>query len=223
MNLRLCEAVDPDRVNWFLYDFEIQTDMFNDPQFVQTFKNGLINNIAKKYSLEVTQIAVSAVQEHGLTSFQIMPFFAENMEDFEKKMDQIDIDLNSHEFRSVLPAVADIIDDNSSSDSSKNQMGRFCHRFKNFLRANARTMIRIAMLLIIIMVVILIVRYIKKCQRRTKPSYRSESKSPICDASYQPTATDDDHYHAVHAPDGTQYVVIESDDPKLSSEKRVLV
>lgn len=55
--------------------------------------SGFIRNIAAKYGLEITQITVSSVEEHGLTSFQIMPFFNENMEIFESKMDQIDIDV----------------------------------------------------------------------------------------------------------------------------------
>jgi hypothetical protein len=57
------------------------------------FFSGLIQNIAAKYGLETTQITVSAVEQNGLTSFQIMPFFAENMDIFDKKMDQIDIDV----------------------------------------------------------------------------------------------------------------------------------
>jgi len=55
--------------------------------------SGFIRNVAAKYGLEITQITVSSVEEHGLTSFQIMPFFNENMEIFESKMDQIDIDV----------------------------------------------------------------------------------------------------------------------------------
>jgi len=53
----------------------------------------LINNIAEKYDLERTQIAVSSVEDDGLTSFQVMPFFIESVDDFQKKMDQIDIDV----------------------------------------------------------------------------------------------------------------------------------
>jgi hypothetical protein len=55
--------------------------------------SGLIYNIAAKYGLERTQISVSSVEDHGLTSFQIMPFFNENMEIFDQKMEQIDIDV----------------------------------------------------------------------------------------------------------------------------------
>ena len=61
--------------------------------FISKYFSGLIHNIAKKYDLEVTQITVSSVESSGLTSFQIMPFFAENMQDFEKKMDRIDTDV----------------------------------------------------------------------------------------------------------------------------------
>jgi hypothetical protein len=54
---------------------------------------GLIFNIAGKYDLAVAQITVSAVDKDGMTSFQIMPFYAENMDEFDKKMAQIDIDV----------------------------------------------------------------------------------------------------------------------------------
>ncbi len=55
--------------------------------------SGLIYNIALKYDLEPTQITVSSIEQGGLTSFQIMPFYMENPDDFQKKMDQIDIDV----------------------------------------------------------------------------------------------------------------------------------
>lgn len=29
--------VDPDKVNWFVFDFEVRTEMFQDPRFVQAF------------------------------------------------------------------------------------------------------------------------------------------------------------------------------------------
>ncbi len=54
----------------------------------------LINNIAFKYDLEPTQITVSSVENDGMTSFQIMPFYIENLDEFQKKMDQIDIDVS---------------------------------------------------------------------------------------------------------------------------------
>lgn len=57
----------------------------------------LIRNIAKKYNLEITQITVSSVEEHGLTSFQIMPFFNENMDAFDEKMDLIDNEVSLEE------------------------------------------------------------------------------------------------------------------------------
>jgi hypothetical protein len=38
MNLQLCEVVSADKVNWFLYDFELKTQLFQDPEFVKTFK-----------------------------------------------------------------------------------------------------------------------------------------------------------------------------------------
>jgi hypothetical protein len=30
--------VTGDRVNWFVYDFEIRSEIFNDQRFIQTFK-----------------------------------------------------------------------------------------------------------------------------------------------------------------------------------------
>lgn len=55
--------------------------------------SGLTNNIATKYGLEPTQITVSSVEDSGMTSFQIMPFFVEDMDTFQKKMNQIDNDV----------------------------------------------------------------------------------------------------------------------------------
>lgn len=55
--------------------------------------SGLIHNIAAKYGLSISQITVSSVEGSGLTAFQIMPYFAENMEEFQVKMDQIDADV----------------------------------------------------------------------------------------------------------------------------------
>ena len=34
----LCFIVSPDRVNWFMYDFEEDNELFKDEKFVQTFK-----------------------------------------------------------------------------------------------------------------------------------------------------------------------------------------
>ena len=36
--LFVVSAVNPDRVNWFVYDFEIQTELLRDVKFVDTFK-----------------------------------------------------------------------------------------------------------------------------------------------------------------------------------------
>ena len=55
--------------------------------------SGLIHNIAAKYGLEVSQIAVSSVEGTGLSSFHITPYFNEDLNVFERKMDQIDIDV----------------------------------------------------------------------------------------------------------------------------------
>jgi hypothetical protein len=46
-----------------------------------------------KYDLEAAQITVSTVERNGLTSFEIMPYYVENMDDFQKKLDQIDTDV----------------------------------------------------------------------------------------------------------------------------------
>jgi hypothetical protein len=63
--------------------------------------SGFIRNIAAKYGLEIPQITVSSVEEHGLTSFQIMPFFNENMQIFDSKMDQIDIDVMQNKTKNL--------------------------------------------------------------------------------------------------------------------------
>lgn len=55
--------------------------------------SGLINNIATKYDFEPTQITISSVGKDGMTSFQIMPFYSENLDDFQRKIDQVDIDV----------------------------------------------------------------------------------------------------------------------------------
>ncbi len=34
------------------------------------------------------------MENDGMTSFQIMPFYIENLDEFQKKMDQIDIDVS---------------------------------------------------------------------------------------------------------------------------------
>ncbi|CAF1267530.1 unnamed protein product [Rotaria sordida] len=223
LNLRLCEIVDPDKVNWFLYDFEIESEMFNDKRFVQTFTNGLIQNIAKKYGLQITQITVSSVQQNGLTSFQIMPFFAENMEEFEKKMDQIDNDLNTHEFRSVLPVVVNVIDDIENERSTKTYVGKLCEKLRNFTRMSSKYMICMIIFLLILTGLTIIILYIYNYRRHFKYPNRSDSKTPICDTPYHQAPTDEDHYHAVQVSDGTSYVAVGSDDIKLSNEKQVYV
>lgn len=109
--------VSPDRVNWFLYDFEVDDGLFEDEKFVQIFKKyyhklisfnylficrSLIQKIAAKYILSPSQITVSSIEQNGLTSFQIMPFFDENTEEFDQKMDQIDADVGFLPIKSWL-------------------------------------------------------------------------------------------------------------------------
>ncbi|CAF1554234.1 unnamed protein product, partial [Adineta ricciae] len=220
LNLKLCEAVNPDSINWFVFDFDVKSDLFQDPRFVQAFKNGFINNVAQKYGLEPTQITVSSVEQNGLTAFQILPFFAENMIEFQKKMDQIDIDLNSYEFRSVLPAVTNTIEPDQQIYPLPTPLNRFADKFKNFTSKSIKFTIG-TLVLLLIGTVLIGIMYIHTCRRRMK--HRSGSKVPICDPSYQPAPTEDDHYHAVHAPDGTAYVVVETEDAHLSNDKRTLV
>ncbi|CAF1049361.1 unnamed protein product [Adineta steineri] len=221
LNIKLCEKVDPDRVNWFVFEFDIESDMFNDQKFLQLFRNGFINNVAAKYNLIPTQITVSSVELNGLTSFQIMPFFTENMAEFQRKMDDIDADLNSYEFRSVLPAVAQKIGAGGYIRPSKTALERVSEKLKSFTRTSTKLAICLLGFLFILIALIIGITYIHICQRRMK--HRSDSKLPIYDASYQQAPSDDDHYHAVHAPDGTAYVVVESDDIHLSNDKRTLV
>jgi len=194
---------------------------FKDDRFIQTFKNGLIHNIAAKYGLEITQIAVSSVEQNGLTSFQIMPFFVENMENFDKKMDQIDIDLNSHEFRAVLPAVARAVEDGTAKYPSRTDLGKWCGKFKNLLRSKA-VLITMAFLLTSIVLIMVIV-HIKIYRRRGRVPLRSESKTPIYDTSYQLAPSDEDHYQAIRAPDGTSYLVVAGDGTHSSNDKPALV
>jgi hypothetical protein len=221
LNLRLCETVDPDRVNWFLYDFEVESDLFKDKKFIQTFKNGFIQNVATKYSLQPSQIAVSSVEDHGLTSFQIMPYFNEDMQTFDAKMDQIDNDLNSHEFRAVLPAIAiDVIDDNGKQPS-KIDMRTWCAKVRAIIRA--KYMLIATIIIIVSIGFIFILGFVGVRRRYMKIPNRSESKAAIYDdASYHLGSTDED-FHAVHAPDGTTYVVVSTDDKNVSNEKQAMV
>jgi len=220
LNLKLCESVDPVKVIWFLYDFEVQPELFKDHKFVQTFKNGFIRNVADKYDLSVAQITVSSVEGTGLTSFQIMPFFTQDMEEFERKMDQIDVDLNSHEFRSVLPSVVQVAEMNNGKFPS---MGRFCQRFKHYARAHPKTMVLISLISITLLALILIIISVVLRRRCSKHPTRSESKVPIYDSTYHQAPSDDEQYRAVAAPDGTTYLVVESDEMQSSNEKRILV
>lgn len=213
LNLKLCELVGADRVNWFVYDFDVKTEFFHDPTFVHAFKSGLINNIATKYSLEPTQITVSSVEDNGMTSFQIMPFYVEDMDSFQKKMNQIDVDLNSHEFRTVLPAVAQAVDKNTNGRDGDSKWRGYLPKNPLYL-----AVILLALAALIFGGVFLIIFR----QRVTYPG-RSESKTPIYDTSYQPAPTEDDLYHAVRAPDGTAYVVVETDEVQGLNDKRALV
>ncbi|UJR09837.1 hypothetical protein I4U23_014062 [Adineta vaga] len=212
LNLKLCETVNPEKINWFVFEFDVVTNMFQDTRFVHAFKNGFI---------KATQIVVSSVEQNGLTSFQIIPFVLENMEEFQKKVDQIDSDLNSYEFRSVLPAVARAIETGENPYPTRNPLDGIGEKFKTLTRKNTKLIIGVLVVLLIVSAFIIAAVYIHVCQRRLK--YRSGSKVPIFDATYQQAPTDDDHYHAVHAPDGTAYVVVETDDVHSSSDKRVLV
>jgi hypothetical protein len=38
VNYQIIYLVDPDRVNWFVYGFELKTDLLEDPKFVEIFK-----------------------------------------------------------------------------------------------------------------------------------------------------------------------------------------
>jgi len=171
-----------------------------------------------KYDLQITQITVSSVEHDGMTSFQIMPFYIENMDDFQKKMDQIDIDLNSHDFRHVLPSVASQI--NKKGDKNKNSRVTI---WNNYVRKSPLfTLYLIAVAIGCLAFLFAGIFYVLFRQRLRHPG-RSESKSPIYDPSYHQAPTEDDHYHAVHAPDGTAYVVVESEDIQAPNEKRALV
>jgi len=215
LNLKLCELVGAEKVNWFVYNFDIKTNLFENKQFVETFKRDLINNIAMKYDLETTQITVSSVESGGMTSFQIMPFYVENLDDFQQKIDQIDIDLNTHEFRLVLPGVVRAIE---RQPSKLNESG-----WKHYMQRNPRFVLYLVAFLLGCVGLIFTGVLIFLLRHRVKHPKRSESKSPIYDTSYHQAPTEDEHYHAVHAPDGTAYVVVESEDIQSSNDKRALV
>lgn len=211
--LQLCEIVSPDRVNWFLYDFEVDEGLFEDEKFVQIFKKSLIQKIATKYALSPSQITVSSIEQKGLTSFQIMPFFHENMDAFDQKMDKIDADLNSHEFRSVLPAVVDVIDNDKTP--SRPPRYQWCSKIRSFVRSRPMFFATVAVLSIFGL--IFLIAYFRSSRRHWQLVSRSESKLPIYEASYSVTPGEDDHdYPAKH-------IIVESDDLHLSNDKRALV
>lgn len=144
--------------------------------------SALIHNIGKKYDLSTGQITVSRVEPNGLTSFQIMPYTNDNMEEFQRKIDDIDADvrfffnffrpkrknvlffqLNSHEFRAVLPAIVDVIADDSNP-SSPNVIERFRCRFNRFTIGRGRFIFYTIVLLLAVSFVVfasLIVKVIK--------------------------------------------------------------
>jgi hypothetical protein len=215
LNLKLCELVSADKVNWFVYNFDVKTELFGDPKFIDAFKNGLINNIAAKYDLEPSQIFVSSIEHDATASFQVMPYFIEDADDFQKKMDQIDSDLNSHEFRKAMPAIVLAID-KVKHKTSTSRWARYQERnprFALYLTSVALGLVALAFAGLFLIIL----------RKRVKYPTRSESKSPIYDTSYHQAATDDDHYHAIHAPDGTAYVVVESEDIQAPNDKRALV
>ena len=53
-----------------------------------------MNNIASKYDFEVGQVTVSHIENDGTASFQIMPYYTENVDDFQRKIDQVDLDVS---------------------------------------------------------------------------------------------------------------------------------
>jgi len=212
LDVKFCELVPSDKINYFIYDFEVKTNLFNDREFVHTFKSGLIHNIAGKYDLMPTQIYVSSVESNGMTSFQIMPFYSENMDDFQEKIDQIDADLNSHEFRKVLPMVANAA-----------QLNRHNSLWRRFIEKSSRFALISTSILFIIVALFCITIIVHVFRRRMRYAHRSESKSPIYESSYEKAPTEDEHYRAVHAPDGTAYVVVESEETQAPNDKRVVV
>lgn len=213
LELRLCEAVSPDRVNWFLYDFEVDDGLFEDQTFVQIFKKSLIQKIAAKYALSTSQITVSSVEQKGLTSFQIMPFFDENLEEFDQKMDKIDADLNSHEFREVLPSVVDVID----TDKTPSKLTRYqwCSKIRSFVRSRPMFFATVTVLSAIGLVFLM--AYFRCNRRQWQLVNRSDSKLPIYEANYSLTQGDEDHDYP------SKHIIIESDDLHSSNDKRTLV
>lgn len=211
-NLQLCEKVSEDKVNWFVYKFSVQTDLFRDYDFAEAFKRGLVNNIASKYDLEVGQITVSSVESDGTTSFQIMPYFSESADDFQRKIDQIDADLNTNEFSQVIPSVASSINKH-----------RHTSRLGQYFQKHPRALFFIGTISFVFVAIVVAGIFMMICRPNHRFNQRSDSKLPIYETSYHQAPTEDDHYHAVHAPDGTAYVVVESDEMNPSNEKRAIV
>lgn len=213
LELQLCEIVSPDRVNWFLYDFEVDDGLFEDEKFVQIFKKSLIQKIAAKYILSPSQITVSSIEQNGLTSFQIMPFFDENTEEFDQKMDQIDADLNSHVFREVLPSVVDVID----SDKTPSTSARYpwCSKLRRFVRS--RPMFFATVTVLSTVGLIFLIAYFHSNRRQWQLISRTDSKLPIYEASYTLTQGDEERDYA------GKHIIIDSAGLHSSNDKRALL
>ncbi|CAF0738859.1 unnamed protein product [Didymodactylos carnosus] len=195
LDLLTCEAVSSDKINYFVYNFEVKT-FFNDKSFLNTFKNGFIQNVASKYELMPPQILVTRVETDGQTEFQVMPYFQEDKDDFQKKMDQIDADMQNQAFQSVLPSVA---------NNNKWQRPGIPRPYSSLWQRNRLIIILTGLLLTLVALIVVTVFFIV-FRHRLRHTVRSEHDQ-----------------FAVHAPDGTAYVVVESEDIQAPSDKRALV
>lgn len=45
LNLKLCEIVSPDKVNWFAYNFDLKIDIFANEKVPEIFKRYCANEI----------------------------------------------------------------------------------------------------------------------------------------------------------------------------------
>lgn len=112
-----------------------------------------------------------------------MPYFNEDMNTFNKKIDQIDIDvreerkivrvnsfidlmdffqLNSHEFRAVLPAVVRLIEEGNGKDPAPVVSNTWCQKIRNFIRIKS---IFAAMIAIMVLIAIIVgMGYINVCE-----------------------------------------------------------
>ncbi|CAF1600404.1 unnamed protein product, partial [Didymodactylos carnosus] len=166
LDILTCEAVPREKINYFMFYFDIDKSFFDDQAFLDTYKNDFIQNLASTYGLLPAQIFVFPIQPKRLTNFQIMPFFREDKDDFQRKMDQIDADIDNDEFRRVLPSVTSVI---------RNKWKQPVISDKSLRQRNRLILILIGALVVLLSLIIATVFFILFRRRFRRPG-RSQSK-----------------------------------------------